>query len=750
MVHGKQTGQAHPMVQGFSGAKSALEEVFQYYKVQRHGEGSLEKPYFLLSRCAHVLFSAWLAEQDSPRSFFWGVSPPAAFTIGPDFGELRYSEYRRRMLHGEGLDEHLTNETKWLEFWMRLLQQFDAANARVHEEFGRRLLAWVGEPGFLEGKAAGRNKEEVRMFLTGCETGRVLVQTMHVLEDFAQVVVGAFAAAEARMCVLEPVVLLVGLLREMRRIIIWETPAQGPYTWSRTARWRTPSRLGWLFGRKIPGVLRVVPNRMGGEIVCSFHRAAEAKSRPASWERHMRSLEGSYEAELFATWSYDGGVPQEHAGPGPDCKACWTVQNAEAGRLEVLSKQVDSLLDVLQRNPGCRQFVAAVRRVARNDAPQWEATVLPWVHIRQLDQLLDQLTFVCREAQAVGQADAAESAIGRLWPSSHATPAGTARGNGQDRGPDKPSQAVVSGEGAAASGQGKATLSPPVLYAPNQRPPARGPRTSAVPGTLAALLQRVKNTCTGAEENAKSQPSEFHLLPTEGDQAKDAGPENQRTVPEARALDQAPPRDALTSGVSILPESQQRPKPRSSAAQGQGTKEQQEPTDLPSSLPTKHEAPEAEPQPRAAVDPKPPDSAATPVQADSETPAIPARRKSPRPRRTAARRTARTVPPDGAQDALLQRLLEHHGRRKGTNSDQPVSAAELQHDLGWSPSKVRRALTNIFGPQPARVYRDKCEKGTISAFLKAQAAAREPVESRAGHIRKTTRSHVKTPKAGGV
>jgi len=76
MVGIRRTEQTHSLIQSFSGARSALEEAFQYYKVGRHGETFLEKPYFLLSRCAHVLFSLWLAQQETERGFFCMAAPP--------------------------------------------------------------------------------------------------------------------------------------------------------------------------------------------------------------------------------------------------------------------------------------------------------------------------------------------------------------------------------------------------------------------------------------------------------------------------------------------------------------------------------------------------------------------------------------------------------------------------------------------------------------------------------------------------
>jgi hypothetical protein len=625
MVDIRRTEQTHSIVQSFSGARSALEEAFQYYKVGRHGEAFLEKPYFLLSRCTHVLFSLWLAEQESEQSFFRVASPPTAFAIGLDFGELRYSEYKRRMLHGDLLEEHLTNETKWFEFWMRILEQFDGSNARVYQEFCHCLLAWVREPSFLEGKAGSGNRKALHIFMTGDEAGRVMVRTMRVMEDFIRAIVGYFTTPEARTCVVEQIILLTGLLSEIRRIIIWETPAKGPYALFGKARWRTQSPLQWLSRNRTQGLLMVVPRREGGEIVCTFHPVPDSEGRRASWVRSMTSLEGTYEAELFATWSYGSGEHQEHTHQFPDLKACWTVQNAEAGRLEVLSRQIDSLLDVLQQNPVCRHLVTAVRRVSRNDTPQWTARVLPWTYVSQLDQLLGKLTFVCREAKALGGDDAAESVIGRIWPSGKATTEGGDLSNWQNSQEEKASHGLPS--------------------VPTMEP-ARRPPTQVVSGTLASLIQRLGSGRTNDEKNAASEPQGSSVLPEGGNESKD---------PE-------------------------------------------------------------------------------PVATDPDGAAVPAPRELPQQRPAPATRTANTGHPSEMDRPLLRRLLEHHEWLGRTINYDPLSSTELQRDLGWSLSKVQRAMANVFGPKPVNAYRTKCKDRTISTFLKAQArgerTCRVPIRAR--------------------
>ena len=642
----KKTEHTQSLVQSFSGARSALEEVFQHYKVGRYGEAFLEKPYFLLSRCTHVLFSLWLAEQDSERGFFATASPPAAFALGLDFGELRYSEYKRRTLHTGPLEEHLRNETKWFEFWMRILQQFDQANTRAYQKFCDYVLAWAREPGFLEGKAHRADRQALRLFLTGHEAGRVLTGTIRVLEDLVRTIVGCFTTAEVRTCVVEQMLLLAGLLREMRRILVWETPAKGPYTVCRKARWRTQSPWQRLSLYRAQGLLTVIPKREGGEIICTFQPTPGSTGRRASWVRSMTSLEDTYEAELFATWSYRSGEREGHSRHAPAPQACWTVQNAEAGRLEVLSKQIDGLLEVLQRDPVCTELVTAVKRVSRNDAPEWTAMALPWTYVSQLDQLVEKLTFVYREAKAVGGDGAAQNVIERIWLSGKATTGQGDLSHGQNPRAEKTAQRLPSIPALESAPR-----------SPNQ----------VVSGTLASLLQKLGDARSKDEKNVVNEPKGSAISSEGAAKAKDAEPVSQ----ESRS--------------------------------GSGASE-------------------------AAVDREPRNAAKAAAAPEGAAVFAPPEQSQQRP--APAPRTASTDRPSAMDQALVRKLLDHHDRPGRTINSEPLSCADLQRDLGWSESKLQRAMTNVFGPKPVSVYRRKCEDRTISAFLMAQAGSRSPRRAR--------------------
>jgi hypothetical protein len=717
----RQTELTHPLVQSFSGARSALEDVFQHYKMGRYGEAFPEKPYFLLSRCTHVFFSLWLAEQESEQGFFGTAAPPAAFALDLDFGELRYSEYKRRMLQEDGFEEHLRNETKWFEFWMRILEQFDKSNTPAYQKFCQDLLMWAREPGFLEGKVDRAHRKALRAFLRGDEAGRALTGTMRLLEDLLRAIVGCYTTPGTGTGVVEPMILLAGLLGEMRRIIVWETPAQGPCVPFGKTRWRNPSPWQRLLRGRTPGSLTVVPKREGGEIICTFQPAADSAGRPASWVRPMTSLADTYEAELFATWSYDSGAYQEHPDQFPGLPACWTVQNAEAGRLEILSKHIDSLLEVLQRDPVCTRLAAAVGGVSRNDAAQWQAVALPWTYVNQLDQLVGKLTFVCREARAVGTEDAARGIVERVWPSGKAATEGGdphSTQNSQDRKKPRVSPSVPAAESAP-------------------RPPAQAPS-----GTLASLLQRLGGGQTPPARNLASEPQGTLMSPERQAETTGAERASPASLEPADAICSVPQGDAVAPGVSEMPEPQRGSTPQPSAGQPSGMKGEQESERLPPSAHTDHKDSEAKSESgvsEPATDAKQPDSAdagGSPqsVATDSERAAAPVPRAARRQQSTSGTRTKDTDRPSDLEQALLRRLREHHEQPDGTINCEPLSSAELQHDLSWSLSNVQRAMTKVFGPKPANAYRSKCKNRTIGTFLKARAGGektrRAPVRAK--------------------
>ncbi|MCL5280604.1 MAG: hypothetical protein M1376_11930 [Planctomycetes bacterium] len=695
----------HPMAASFSEAKSTLDQVFRFYKWRRHTQSFPEEVYLLLSRCMYVCFSLWRSDQGNQGDFFRRSPPPTAFWIGLDFAQLQGTEPEGAPLSADARGDHFTNDTRWFEFWMKTLEQSDPRAAPIYREFSRHILACMGRQDLLDVKMGYRNRKALDLFLKKDEAGRVLLRTIAVLEDLIQAIVRYFATLDGRTCVLEKVALLTGFLSAMRQVLVWETPAKGPYSPSADARWRGRSPLTWLSRERTPGLLTVIPRREGGEILCVYSPVAHAKARHASWVRKIASVKGTYEEALFATWSYDTGEHRKYPEQFPGVAAGWTVQYAEAQRLETLARQVDLLLASLQGNPRSQRLVEAVRGVLRNGCPRWKATVLPWTYVKQLDQLLEKLTSAYREAIALGRGDAAECVLARIW-GAEETPTG---GAGSSRRPESPSggasRATASQDMTLALGEVKFILpkaDPEALEQPPEKPPSA--EDSAEVAGKAALEQPPEEPALSEQspeaevETAAEEPSEEPELPELSEQ----NPQAEIQTPAEKSPD-----EAESSGEDFKAEG---PAPVHEVNPIAVASDEADGLEPPSSVAA-----------ASCAAPTEPDVTQVGVPAVAEEPAPkPARRK---------KRTAGTNRPGEIDEDFLRRLLEHHGCLGGTLNYEPLSAAQLQRDLGWNHSKVQRALTDIFGPKPVNVYRSKCKNRTIAAFLKARAAnVRRPAQ----------------------
>jgi hypothetical protein len=800
MAGAKRMDNMHPMAESFCEAKLTLDQVFRFYKWRRHAPGFPEEVYLLLSRCMYVCFSLWRSDQENQGEFFRRSPPPTAFWIGLDFAKLQASERGGPAVSADAWPDHFTNDTKWFDFWMKTLEQSDPRAAPIYREFSRHILACLGRQDLLDVKVGYRNRKALDLFLKENEAGRVLLRTIAVLEDLIQAIVRYFATLDGRTCVLEKVALLTGFLSEMRQILVWETPAKGPYSPSSDARWSGRSPLTWLSHDRTPGVLTVIPRREGGEILCISHPASDAKGRRASWVRKVASLKGTYEEALFATWSYDTGAHRKNPEKFPGVTAGWTVQYAEAQRLETLARQVDLLLASLQGNPRCQRLVEAVRGVLRNGASRWKATVLPWTYVKQLDQLLEKLTSVYREANPLRGGDAAERVVAQIWTSEETTTAGAGSSHGPAGPSGEASHTAASQDMTRALGEVKFILpkaDPDALDQPPQKPESaeyspeadaetaveKPPEERAVSelsaqaeiGTSAEKLPGEREL---AEQSPEAQAQTPAQRPPEERERSEQTPEVEaQTVaqkpPEEPELSEPSPEAGMETAEEVSPREPESSEPRSEAEMETRA---DEPAEQPESLgrgpetememsaekpPEERESAEQSPESQAETtverldssgedsqteDPapiheehttpaaseevgareRPPSVAAAPSRGLAETDAaqavVPAARKKPAPKPARKKRTTNVSRPEEIDDVLLRRLLEHHGCPGGTVNCEPLSAAQLQRDLGWTPSKVQRALTNIFGPKPVNVYRSKCKDRSIAAFLRARAA----------------------------
>ncbi len=415
MVGVKTTEAVHRMAESFSAVSSASEAVFLYYKFGRHEEVFSEKPYFLLSHCAHVLFTLWRFEEEERGTLFHDRPGATAFLTGLDFNALRYQDYKRRVLHADSIEDHWRNETQWFEFWTQVLEHWDPSGTAFYQEFSQQILAWASRSEVLEKAPAHKNPAGSSQFLKTDAAGSVMLRTLSILDEVMRGLIQCLAELDPRTWALERITVLTALLNEMRRTVVCQTPARGPYTPLGATRWRAPSPLGRLFWGRMQGILTVVPKREGGDIVCAYDLPSQPKSRRRSWMRPASSLAGTYEQELFATWSYETGECRDDPGHPTDVKAHWTLQSQEAERLETVARRIDALFEGGSLVRPYERLAAEVRTISRNGQTRWKAMDLPWTYVHDLDQLVGKLRFICREAKVAGGDDAVERAIAAVW-----------------------------------------------------------------------------------------------------------------------------------------------------------------------------------------------------------------------------------------------------------------------------------------------------------------------------------------------
>jgi hypothetical protein len=384
--------------------EAALGEVHHYYKFGRHLAGFPQKPYFLFSHCAHLLFSLWLIEQDNPSGLFAESSSLTAIVEKLDLAPLRYADYSRRMLYANAYEEHLKNEPKWFKFWVKLLHELQGADAASCEEFARQFAACQTEGSLLEGKLARRDQKVLAALVQGPRAGRLLLHSIWVLEDMISTASEHIAADESASHDIEQMQCLVCLLSQLRRAVVWEAPARGPFSLSASSPWGAPSALARLFSGRTPGLLAVALQEEGGEVACTYTWTSGSQTHQRAWVRGVPALSCAYEEALFKTWPLEA-------------PAHWVLPALEADHLEAIAQHAVGVLGALGRRPAYGGFVASVAKVIRNGQSRWTAAKLPWSYIHTLDQLIGKLKFACREAKVLGGENPGEKVIANLWPS---------------------------------------------------------------------------------------------------------------------------------------------------------------------------------------------------------------------------------------------------------------------------------------------------------------------------------------------
>ena len=409
MVWAKPTERIHQVVENFCAAKSARDDVFLYYKIGRWQDAFPEKPYFLLSHCAHVLFSLWRVEEDGNEDLYGGAPRPTAFLEGLPFGKLRYTDCQRRLLHADSLEDHWRNETQWFKFWFQAMEHLDPCKTTLYQEFCRQVLAHVGQSSVLRSKAHRRSCKALNHFVKSDAAAHALRRTMSMLDELMWGIVRCVAGLDPQTHLSDQITLLIGLLGGIRGTVVYQTLVKGPFIPSNATRWKAPFAMTRWFLARTQGTMTLVPKREGGGIICSYSPASESAGRRRSWVREVSSLAGSYEQELFATWSYETGEYREDPDRIQGDKACWSLQHEEVRYLETLAQLIDTLLETLERSPQCGSLIQEVRSILRNGSSKWRPQDLPWTYVRQLDQLLDRLKCARQEIGMVEDCNRAQA-----------------------------------------------------------------------------------------------------------------------------------------------------------------------------------------------------------------------------------------------------------------------------------------------------------------------------------------------------
>lgn len=661
MIEGQRADRTVQLADMVMRTEAALNELHHYYRLGRHLSLFPLKSYFLFSHCAHLLFSLWLAEQDSPTKVFAESPGLTLLFTRVDFGALRYADYSRRMLYANAYEEHLKNEPKWFKFWIRLLQELQGSDASGFEEFSQQFFACLGNCGSLGGRLPRRDQKALAGLVHGPRAGHLLLRSTWILEDVISTASAHIARLDPAACAIEQMRLLICLLSQLRRAIVWETTAKGPHTLTARCGWSEPSTLDRFLRRKTPGILTVTPGQESGEVTCTHAREVESKPCERTWVRSVAALPCPYEELLFKTWPHD--TPKQ----SPDCEtpaqaqAHWIVHALEAGHLETIARHVDTLLEGLGRCHAYDSFVQAVAHVLRNGQSEWTATELPWDYVRKVDQLITKLTFACREAKVLGGENPAEQVITNLWPPQY-----------------RPPQDI----------DATATDKPVAEESSSPQPQTQAEEQIVEIGVLEECEQATESQAPPVQAKSPEPADE----PTPADHRSE-DPELQTDLP-----DEIEPADIESLlQPACFARQDHVDQPLIQDEQDRAPQEKDRLTQLISLILGE----DTEPHRAAFVAP-------TAFDCNHD----------------GTHRESDDVANHWAVQSLVWRLLEWHRPVTEDSEREPLSLVQLQQDLGWSQSKVLQTMGDLFGGKPFTLYKQKCAEKSIRRYLEHFSSSR--------------------------
>ena len=680
--------------------EATLGQLHHYYKSGRHEGACPERSYFLTSLCGRLLFSLWLTEGESPAGTF-DYSPRLGNLIAElDFASLRETEDDKRRRHEEACQGRLRNDPRWFTFWLSMLERQYRNGPSDCRAFYRTTMAYVDRPGFLEGKLCQKKRKALSNFTKTDVAGRLMYQSMLVLDEIVSAMIYRFTRSDQSMHTTERLASLVCLLSQVRRIVVNETPAEGPYVLGAN-RWGTPSTFAWLFSGRKPGTLRVIPKREGGAVICTY-KTAGAKPTKRSWTRALSELKHGYEDELFKTWSYDTG--KHHRTPDDaDTYAGWQVQYAESKRLRLYFLHVEAVLRTLASNPNYSGLVSEVS----NHQNKWMGRMLAWTCIKTLDELLKKLNTAYHETSLLTDSDAQDRIISTKWPP---------KASPYRQRVDRPNACENACDSASAE---PSPQSPPPTTAPQaetERVVAETPAEDSRPqGSAAQAQQRPSNEPAPVDacppDDLATPTDRMPLPPPEVSATPEENRQGDEVVEERQDPAEPSQDNASTLAVSPTGEPEHEPTPEESASPAPETATAADQPAVSGAAPQGLlESPDENAQDEASAEPN------ASCQSGESVPEPTPPRNQPQV--------------DDRGPLLTQTLLQRHRPANGPANYTPMSQNQLQQELGCTRTELQRTMKRIFGPKPFAVYRSKCKKKTIGDVL--EALGHDPAEPQNG------------------
>ncbi len=362
----------------------------QYEKLGRYASAFPEKPYFLFSQCARLLYDFETARQDCRLSATSKEASLFDLLDRLDFGCLQSFDCERQTAAPTS-GQQFKNESEWYRFWFQVIEATGHLAGTDLAELRESLLRCVGAHGVLVSKLDKPVRKAVAKLFRTTLAGRLLVHTEWVLEDISGTIASLLAGLGRREHALAQAQSLVCALKQIRRYIIWHTTATGPYAPNRRHCWGRPGGLaGYRLAGK-PGTLAIKLPDEGGTIACVFEREDGQSSQPFSWSLDVDVLEGNHEKALFETWSYETGTPVHAPSDGAIPSAQWRLGSVEASYLEFVSQRAELLLQALAQHAPHEPIIIALANLLLTGAEGRKAGHLDWTYVKEIDVMIQKL-----------------------------------------------------------------------------------------------------------------------------------------------------------------------------------------------------------------------------------------------------------------------------------------------------------------------------------------------------------------------